>query len=122
MSENNGLNTQHISRYGNGGFTISQTEYRGSVAIIGNQSTAWHVKSAIEISLETLSPFLGQSDLIDILLIGCGDMASFISPEIKTTFKQQGINIDAMDTGAACRTYNILMSESRRVAAALIAQ
>ena len=55
-----------------------------------------------------------------MVLIGCGARGGFIPPALRDGLKAQGLVCDAMDTGAACRTYNVLLSESRRVAAALL--
>ncbi len=57
---------------------------------------------------------------IEILLIGCGIRATLIKADILADIKSAGIAFESMDTGAACRTFNVLMSEDRRVAAALI--
>ncbi len=58
---------------------------------------------------------------LDIVLVGCGEQMQFLSQEIRHAFAARGVGIDPMDTGAACRTFNILAIEERRVAAALVA-
>lgn len=121
LSESNGLNAQHVQRYGDGGFFISGKQYNGSVCIIGEETVAWNIDKAEDITLESLQTFIEQNEKIEILLVGCGKLTAFIHPDIKSELKHHNIVIDAMDSGAACRTYNILMSEGRRVAAALIA-
>jgi uncharacterized protein len=57
---------------------------------------------------------------IEILLIGCGTRAKLIEPNLLADLKNAGIAVESMDTGAACRTFNVLIAEDRRVAAALI--
>jgi uncharacterized protein len=57
---------------------------------------------------------------IEILLIGCGARAKLIEPNLLVDLKNAGIAVEPMDTGAACRTFNVLIAEDRRVAAALI--
>ena len=64
---------------------------------------------------------LASDPVPQILLIGCGQGAAMISPALRQALRAAGAVIDAMDTGAACRTYNVLLAEERRVAAALIA-
>ena len=64
---------------------------------------------------------MGLADDLDIVLIGCGERMRFLSDDVKQAFEQKGVGIDPMDTGAACRTFNILAIEERRVAAALFA-
>jgi len=57
---------------------------------------------------------------VDVLLLGLGARVRPIPPEVRSALKQAGIVIEAMDTGAACRTYSVLLAEDRRVAAALL--
>jgi len=57
---------------------------------------------------------------IEVLLLGTGSTHQFVTPVIKKSLKSHGLASDSMDTGAACRTYNILLSEGRRVAALLL--
>mgnify|MGYP000053022415 CR=1 FL=1 len=56
-----------------------------------------------------------------LLLIGCGKTHQLLSPALQHQAREKGIKLDAMVTGAACRTYNVLVSEGRNVAAALVA-
>lgn len=58
---------------------------------------------------------------VEILLVGCGKRLVPLAPALKAALRERGIGADPMDTGAACRTYNVLMAEGRRVAAALLA-
>ncbi|MGH6796969.1 MAG: MTH938/NDUFAF3 family protein, partial [Roseiarcus sp.] len=58
---------------------------------------------------------------VEILLLGCGPRMAPVPPALRQGLRVAGIVVDAMDTGAACRTYNVLLSEDRRVAAALLA-
>lgn len=106
----------HISGYGDGGFTVNGQRYNGSILLFPTKIIAWDgIISTVSLAVCEIEP-------VDILLIGCGTVGEFITPAMRAHFKLFGITIDSMDTGAACRTFNILMSESRRVAAALMAQ
>jgi uncharacterized protein len=58
---------------------------------------------------------------VEVLLLGTGTRHEFVPPSLRRRLRDAGIVIDTMDTGAACRTYNVLVAEDRRVAAALIA-
>lgn len=110
-----------ISAYGDGGFTIGGTRYEGSVVLLPDQVIAWQtgsVDALDEAVLEHVTPYGAD---IEILIVGCGTAHTFIPPTVRQPFKAHGIALDSMDTGAACRTYNILLSESRHVAAALVA-
>lgn len=110
-----------IESYGDGGFTISEEKYNGSVIVFAGEVVEWNVKTFKELSLASLSTIQKRKDDIEILLIGCGNVAEFLDEEILEGLKKSSIVADVMDTGAACRTYNVLLSEERKVAATLIA-
>jgi uncharacterized protein len=69
--------------------------------------------------IATLDP-TSIPDNVDVLVIGCGAHAAFVVPAMREAFKRRGVALEVADTPAACRTYNILLSEGRRVAAALL--
>ncbi|WP_460020920.1 Mth938-like domain-containing protein [Magnetospira thiophila] len=113
---------QLIRGYGDGRFLISETRHEGSVLVFSEETLPWPVTEWEQISLETLAPVLQRANEARILLIGCGP--SFVLPPqgLKTALKKDhGIVLEWMDTGAACRTFNVLLIEERAVAAALIA-
>lgn len=113
--------TQHIQRYGDGAFTISGKEFHGSVIVTPEGTMPWTVTTIDALDDESLAPVTNAKGDVDILLLGCGESAARVSEEIRQMFRFCGMNVDVMDTGGACRTYNILMQEGRRVMAALIA-
>lgn len=80
----------------------------------------WQVKDFSEIKEATILPHIYPYVDIDLLLIGCGTRMWQIRNSLKESLGEFGIVIEAMSTGAAVRTYNILLGEKRRVAAALI--
>lgn len=110
-----------IDAYGNGGFRFAEMSHRGSLLCLPSGMHAWAVTNVAEITLETLAPVLAVADDIDVLLIGQGGDISFISPVIRDAFRARGVIIEAVATGGAVRTYNVLLAEERAVAAALIA-
>lgn len=112
---------QIIQSYGSGRFKVSQIAYEGSIVVLPGRTISWDVASLDDVNLDSLAPVLGEDPRIEILLIGCGAMMQLLPRELSQTCRQQGLAIDAMDTGAACRTYNILAAEGRRVAAGLVA-
>ena len=63
---------------------------------------------------------LAVAPAVEFLVIGCGARAMLVPPALRQELRDAGLRLDAMDTGAACRTYNVLLAEDRRVAAALI--
>ncbi len=113
---------QVVQSYGGGGFRISGLAYEGSVIVLPQQVLAWPVTDPSGVGLEALRPLIGNDPAIEILLIGTGRTMRPANPELRAALKRHGIVADAMDTGAACRTFNVLVAEDRRVAAALIAR
>ena len=111
-----------INSYGDGVFRVSGDIYEGALLISPKHACAWHPTPA-DHSAFTLQDFAFVADLTDaeIILIGTGGKLIFIPPALRQQVKHHyGCAIDVMDTGAACRTYNIMMAEGRRVAAALL--
>lgn len=112
---------QLIQSYGDGQFKVSTVPYQGSVIVFPDETRSWSVDDASEITLDSLSPVTSQADQFDILLIGSGAVFGRIPVELRKALKDIGLVLEWMDTGAACRTFNVLVGEERRVAAALIA-
>jgi len=108
--------------YGDGGFRVSGAgRLEGSQLLFPEKTIPWNAKSIEDISLESLSPIINEADKVDILIVGCGNEFSTIPYILREGLRQQGIVLEWMDTGAACRTFNVLLVEERPVAAALIA-
>jgi uncharacterized protein len=110
-----------ISGYGKGLFRIGGLQHSGSVLILPEGMFPWEVHSAAELSLASLAPVLEVGAALHFLLLGTGAAQVFPEPPIRAAFAAAGIGLEAMDTGAACRTYNVLLGEERVFAAALIA-
>ena len=112
---------QVVESYGDGRFRISGEIWTGSVLLRPDATSTWPVNDVRELTLESLAPLTESEDIPEILLIGCGSRAELLPRSLRDAIRAEGMVADAMDTGAACRTYNVLMAEDRRVAAALIA-
>jgi len=110
-----------IEAYGAGGFRVDGEGFRGSVIVLPEGVVAWDASEITTVTLDSLQPVIAAAREIEILLIGCGARFALVAPELRGALQAQGIAVDSMDTGAACRTYNVLRAEGRRVAAALIA-
>jgi uncharacterized protein len=109
-----------IQSYGGFRFKVSNVIYDTPVVVFPGQIIPWVISSIDELDSSSFS-CIGLADrAIEILLIGCGTRMAFIHPTLRLDLKNIGIAIESMDTGAACRTYNVLVAEDRRVAAALI--
>jgi uncharacterized protein len=95
-----------IDAYGNGGFRFADMSHRGSILALPSGVRAWPVTAAAELSEAVLAPVFEEGDALDLL---------------RRRFRDAGIGLDVMQTGAAARTYNVLLAENRKVGAALIA-
>ncbi|MCH2548060.1 MAG: Mth938-like domain-containing protein [Alphaproteobacteria bacterium] len=112
---------QLIEAYGNGGFKVAGQRYEGSVMVFSHHTTAWSLADWQSAQAADFEVIFQQDPMPEIVVIGCGAHFQMLPNSIKQIFRHYAIPVDAMDTGAACRTYNVLLAEGRRVAAALIA-
>ncbi|MCZ7865569.1 Mth938-like domain-containing protein [Agrobacterium salinitolerans] len=110
-----------IDAYGNGGFRFADMSHRGSLLLLPSGIYGWEPIDAKELTVGHFEKLLAEAQDIEVLLIGTGDGMRVLPKELRAAFKEAGISVDPMSTGAAVRTYNIMLSESRAVAAALIA-
>lgn len=110
-----------LDAFGGGGFRFAEMSHRGSVLATPSGIRIWPVTRFAEVTLESLQPVLDEADTIDFLLIGTGAEIAFIPAVLRERFREAGITVEGMATGPAARTYNVLVAEDRRVAAALIA-
>lgn len=110
-----------IDAYGNGGFRVGGETFSGSILVLPDGAVLSWLADMAALSAESLAPVIAASPVPEILLLGCGARAIFVPPTVRQRLRETGIIVDAMSTGAACRTYNVLIAEERRVAAALIA-
>jgi len=107
--------------YGNGGFRFADMSHRGSLLALPSGIRAWPVTSVADLTDEVLDPIFAEGDALELLLLGTGVDIAAIPAAFRTRFREAGIGLDVMQTGAAARTYNILLAENRKVGAALIA-
>ena len=112
---------QIIQAYRPGHFRIGGVDRAGSVIVTPEASVPWHGPAIADITMDDLAAVTGAEPPVDVLLIGCGARMARLPRSLREELRRAGIGADAMDTGAACRTFNVLLSEGRRVAAALIA-
>lgn len=110
-----------IDAYGNGGFRFAEMSHRGSILCLPSGIYAWDASNPEDFGLQAFERVFAEGDRIDVLLLGTGRSQVFPSPEVRSGFAAAGLGLEPMDTGAACRTYNVLLAEHRRVAAALVA-
>lgn len=114
-----------IESYGGGGFKVAGIRHVGSILIHADGVIPWTIATADEVTAEAMTDVLAAvnpvAEPLTILLIGCGPAFLPPPPPVVTMVRACAIAPEWMDTGAACRTYNVLLLEGRRVAAALIA-
>jgi uncharacterized protein len=110
-----------IDAYGNGGFRFGGLSHRGSLLCFPDGIWAWPVTSLSELTLGALEPAFARADGLDFFLIGGGRDPFVLSEQLRQRFRDLSLSVDAMPTGAAVRTWNVLLAEGRRVGAALIA-
>ncbi len=110
-----------IDAYGNGGFAFAEMSHRGSLLCLPDAIWAWPVTRPEQIDAAALARVFAAASRIDTLLIGTG-MEVWIPPQaLREALRAVKVVLDPMQTGPAVRTYNIMIGERRRVAAALIA-
>jgi uncharacterized protein len=114
--------THPIDAYGAGGFSFADMSHRGSILALPSGVRAWDVADASQIDAHSLAAVFDEPEgAIEHLLIGTGAGFVPLAPALRKALRARGIVGEPMATGAAARTYNILLGEKRRVAAALIA-
>ncbi len=108
-----------ISAYNVGEVIVNETAYRQSLILSpGTIHSPWSVRSMDELDLSSLQLVLDMNP--DVVLLGTGEQQIFPEPSIMAMFGQKGIGLEAMNNGALCRTFNILVAEDRNVVAAII--
>jgi uncharacterized protein len=110
-----------IDSYGNGGFRFGDMSHKGSILALPSGIHAWSVTDFATVARADFALVMAEADQIDTLLIGTGVDMALLPEALRWRLKEGRMAVDSMSTGAAARIYNIMVSENRRVAAALIA-
>jgi uncharacterized protein len=110
-----------IDAYGDGGFRFGGMSHRGSLLCFPDGIWAWPVTQVRELSAELLEPVFARTDKLDVFLIGGGRDPFVLPRALREWFRELSLSVDAMPTGSAVSTWNILLGEGRRVGAGLIA-
>jgi uncharacterized protein len=110
-----------VDAYGNGGFRFADMSHRGSILCLPSGIHGWALAEGDALTPEAFERVISDAEGIEVLLIGTGTTLRALPRETRERLKSAGISADPMSTGAAVRTYNILLAEERAVAAALIA-
>lgn len=110
-----------IDAYGGGGFRFAEMSHKGSLLCLPTGMHKWDVAGPADITLKSLAPVFDAAADLDVLLIGLGKDIAGLDRSIREALREQKIIVEAIATGGAVRTYNILLGERRAVGAALIA-
>jgi uncharacterized protein len=111
-----GRNT--ITGYGEGYVSVNGARQESSVIVLPERLVPWTGKAFASLTVEDFAVFLELG--VDIVLLGTGAKQRFPHPRLTAALARAGIGVEVMDVQAACRTYNILVAEERKVAAALL--
>ena len=110
-----------VDAYGNGGFRFADMSHRGSILCLPSGIHGWTAGEGDPLTVEAFERVIAEAADIEVLLVGTGSLLRPLPRTLRERLKAAGISADPMSTGAAVRTYNILLAEERAVAAALIA-
>lgn len=111
-----------IEGYGAGGFRFGSISHRGSILALPSGIYAWSALTPADIDAASLAPLFAEPPgLIEHLLVGTGTELVPLDATLRKRLRDAGVRAEPMSTGAAARTYSILLGEKRRVAAALLA-
>lgn len=112
---------QIIQSYGDHKFKVSGQTYETPIIVQPTGTRNWNAPQAFSDLRESdFAELTARAGEIDVVLLGTGAKGEFFPPALRHALKAKGLVVEAMETGAACRTYNVLMAEGRRVAAALM--
>ena len=111
---------QIIHGYGDGGFRISGQRFAGAVFVTPRHSKLWSPAAPEKLTASAIIDLMPEK-VPPLLLLGVGGAPLFPLQNLAEDLKQQGIALELMSTAAACRTWNVLISEGRNAAAALYA-
>ena len=110
-----------IDAYGGGGFRVSGERREGSLLILADEPRTWAATSLETLSPADLQPILDAGRNVEFVLLGTGATQSLPPKAVREALQAARIGLEFMDTASAARLYNVLASEGRRLAAALIA-
>lgn len=110
-----------LDAYGGGGFRFADMSHRGSILIVPSGVYAWRPAAAGDIAPADVARVVAEAGGIELLLVGTGAAIVPLPAAVRASLSGAGVRVETMGTGAAARTYNVLLAEHRLVAAALIA-
>lgn len=106
-------NSLPIDGYGPDFFRVGGDVHHGAVVVTPKGVTPWG-------GFDDTATLLALGDMVDVIFVGTGAEIAHLPAEFRAVFDEAGIGVEPMSSPSACRTYNVLLSEGRRVAVALI--
>ena len=111
-----------IDAFGDGGFRVADERHEGNLLILGVDLRAWRVADdAKALTVADFAAFLKAGAGVDVVVLGVGARLAHPPASVRQAFRDARIGLEVLDTATACRTYNLLAGEGRRIGAALIA-
>ena len=110
-----------IDAWGGGGFRVAGVWRPGSLLVLDDQPADWAATRLADLMPEDFAPVFAAGGAVEFVLLGTGLVNALPPRPVRDSLKAAGVGLEFMSTEAAARTYNVLASEGRRLAAALIA-
>ena len=110
-----------IDAWGGGGFRVAGDWRPGSLLVLDDQPRDWSATSLADLTPDAFAEVFAASGGVEFVLLGTGLVNALPPRPVRDALKAAGVGLEFMSTEAAARTYNVLASEGRRLAAALIA-
>ncbi|MEP0520701.1 MAG: MTH938/NDUFAF3 family protein [Hyphomicrobiales bacterium] len=109
-----------IDAYGNGGFRFAEMSHQGGILALPSGIYGWSANTPADVTIDRMNQVVAEASDIELLFLGMGDTGQFPTKETRLALKDAGVRFEIMSTGAAIRTFNVILGEGRAVAAALL--
>lgn len=113
LNKVNFSNAKPVDGYGPGFFRVGGIVYQGGLLVTEAEVKPWG-------GYDDIAPLLALVGQVDVLFIGTGAEIAHIPVDLRTRLEQAGLGVEIMNSPAAARTFNVLLSEGRRIAAAML--
>ena len=110
-----------IDAYGNGGFRFADMSHQGSILCLPDGIYGWNITDHSQLTEDHFERVLDEASGVEVFLLGLGSDIAVVPRTLRSLFSERSIVMDPMSTGAAVRTYNVLLSEGRAIGCGLIA-
>ncbi len=114
LTEMHFAEAQPVESYGKGFFRIAGQRIEGGMLVTADSAESWA-------GYEAEAPLLALAGDVDVMLMGTGAEIAHVPAGLRSALEEAGLGVEVMNSPAACRTYNVLAAEGRRVALAALA-